>query len=69
MILISHSIDYRYNAGAADSYWRAAITNAAYCINRKGAGYDLESDPEPEHAFEILTLRLIKSWIQSVSNS
>jgi len=31
------------------------------------AGCDFETDPESEHAFEILNLQLIRTWIQSVS--
>jgi len=48
------------------------IPNAAYCVDRKGAGYDLESDPEPEHAFEIFNWqlqRVDRSRIEALSKA
>jgi hypothetical protein len=34
---------------------------AYYVDNREGAGNDFETDPEPEHAFEILNWQLIRA--------
>jgi hypothetical protein len=33
------------------------LPNAAYCVDGRGAGYDLETLPEPEHAAEIIIIR------------
>jgi len=33
------------------------------------AGSDFETDPESEHAVEILTWQLLRTWFQSVSKS
>jgi hypothetical protein len=41
----------------------------AYCVDRKCAGYDFEIEPEPEQAFEIITLRSAARRESSVSKS
>jgi hypothetical protein len=38
-----------------------------YCVDRKGAGYDFDTEPEPEHAVEIITLRSASRRESSVS--
>ena len=35
----------------------ARLPNSAYCLGRKGVGYDFEIEPDPEHAFEICIFR------------
>jgi len=32
---------------------RLGLPNSSYRMDRNGAGYDFEIDPEPEHPFEI----------------
>lgn len=35
-----------------DRLW---LPNSSYCLAKKKAGNDFKTEPEPEHAFEILT--------------
>jgi hypothetical protein len=41
----------------------SSIAQAAYYGEREGAGNDFESETEPEHAVEIITLRS-PAWMQ-----
>ena len=40
-----------------------------YCGDRKGTGYDFETDPESEHDVEIITLRSTARMKVGVSKS
>jgi len=46
---------------------RLRLAQAAYRVDRKGAGNDFEIDPDPEHGFEIFNWQLSSGSIQSVS--
>jgi hypothetical protein len=53
------------------SYWETAsdsrLAQEAYCLDRKGAGYDFETRPETGHDVEIFNSRFPSAAAQSVS--
>ena len=60
---------YDYKSTAYVNNHPLAITNPAYCVDKKDAGYDFETEPEPEHAFEILTFTSAVRAERCVSNT
>ena len=39
------------------------LAQGAFCLDRKGVGYDFELAPEPVHAFEIYIFRSVP-WVE-----
>jgi hypothetical protein len=50
-------IDYKMGPKSRRSKFWLRFSNLTYCVDRKGAGYDFETEPQTERAFEICIFR------------